>query len=361
MNHPKQLLLACLSLCPAAGFAHHSQALYDASAEVRLEGTVSRYEWANPHVYVYLETGARSAQADVWVIEASSPSHMRQFGWSAETLAAGDRIVVIANPARDQHRTAAKGVLLMGLDGGSAMAMSATGEARAIGEARATALVVDVPGVAPAGASPASNQRADSLNGIWVPLTTEADVTRLIFNPRNGSALTSAAFEAAADYDEATMLTEAQCTNRTAPWIMLYPGVQQIEIGTERSFIRSEYGPVEREIRMTGVAPGIGDSQSLQGHSIGHWEDDVLVVETLGFSPHRLGIAGRVPSSEGKHLIERFRLADDGTKLTYQFELSDPDYLNRTLSGEAEWAFRPDLAFAPVACDKDNARQFLSE
>jgi hypothetical protein len=62
---------------------------------------------------------------------------------------------------------------------------------------------------------------------------------------------------------------------------------------------------------------------SENGHSIGHWEDKTLVVDTVGFSG-RSSLPGGVPASEGAHILERFSLSKDGKVLTDAITMTDP-------------------------------------
>jgi len=66
----------------------------------------------------------------------------------------------------------------------------------------------------------------------------------------------------------------------------------------------------------------------------------------------------KAPSGTRKHLIERLQPAEDGKSLTYSFELTDPEYLTRAVTGKAEWVFRPDLSYAGETCNPANARRF---
>jgi hypothetical protein len=51
----------------------------------------------------------------------------------------------------------------------------------------------------------------------------------------------------------------------------------------------------------------------------------------------------------------------DRTNLIYRFELEDPEHLSQPVTGELRSAYRPDIAFNPIACDLDNARRLLGE
>ncbi len=109
------------------------------------------------------------------------------------------------------------------------------------------------------------------------------------------------------------------------------------------------------------VASHDGAAVMYQGHSIGWWEGDVLVVDTTHFSDHRNGNARGIPSGSQKHLVERFELNPDRTSLTYRFELEDPEYLAAPVTGELVSTYRPDIEFTPVPCDVENAHRFVGD
>lgn len=98
---------------------------------------------------------------------------------------------------------------------------------------------------------------------------------------------------------------------------------------------------------------------SAHGHSIGHWEGRALVIHTSHFLPHIAGNGHGVPSGPGKQLVERLVPNEDGTVLTWYFELSDPDYLSAPISDGLELVFRPDMEFATEPCDLESARRYL--
>jgi hypothetical protein len=58
---------------------------------------------------------------------------------------------------------------------------------------------------------------------------------------------------------------------------------------------------------------------SLQGSSIGRWDGDTLVIDTIGFTPHDEGAGFGVPGGEAKHLVERLTLTSDRSRLAYAF------------------------------------------
>jgi hypothetical protein len=88
-----------------------------------------------------------------------------------------------------------------------------------------------------------------------------------------------------------------------------------------------------------------------QGHSIGHWQGDVLVIDTAAFAENRVGNAIGLASGTHKHLVERLQLNPDGRSLKYSFVLEDADYLQSPVTGELQWAYRPDLKYSHFDCN----------
>ena len=329
-------LAAVVLLGAVAAEGHHSRTIYDTQRSITIDGVVTVFEWANPHVYLYVETQTDSGDSVVWAIEQSSTTGMRRRGWSPDTLAAGDRVRVEAHPARTAGSNMALVAVVhkqdVNLYGGGSFEQAVARQERSA-----------VP--------------ADGLTGTWIvePLPLYQQFSRPQAWP-----LTGKGRAALTGYDDATMNPQLDCKARTAPWFMLFPSVQRIDVGDAVVSIRSEYDAIERTVHM-GLDTHAGAMPLYQGHSIGWWEGEVLVVDTTHFADHRSGNARGVPSGPQKHLIERFELSPDRTSFTYRFELADPEYLAQTITGEGRSVHRPDLQFAPVACDLDNARRFVGE
>ena len=67
-------------------------------------------------------------------------------------------------------------------------------------------------------------------------------------------------------------------------------------------------------------------------HSIGWWEGETLVIDTVGFTAHRQGLGWGVPSSSRKHMVERLSLTADRRQLLYEFTLEDRESTRRSRS-----------------------------
>jgi len=323
---------AALPLLVPPAAAHHSQAIYASDKIVTIEGVVTQYRWSNPHTYLYVETQNESGDRVVMPIEGQATTIMRRLGWDSDTFAPGDHVIVRAHPSRDPKR-------LMALI-----------------EAAEKDGVTYSADVAPLRKLATARARADSLAGIWdVPFNPLIP----LFSEPSSWAVTAKGAEALASYDEKTMNPQLQCTPRAAPWLMIFTGVHKIELGDDVVRIHTEYNTVDREVHMNASHEGAEFTR--QGHSIGRWEGDVLVVDTTHFSDNRSGSARGIRSGAQKHLVERFSLDPDHASMTYRFELEDPEYLAAPVTGELQAAYRPDLDFRPVPCDIDTAGRFTRD
>jgi hypothetical protein len=81
--------------------AHHAFAMFDTNREITLDGTVKEFQWTNPHTWVQLlvkEPGGKDVE---WSIEGSSPNNLSRFGWSRNSLKAGDKVQAVVHPLKD--------------------------------------------------------------------------------------------------------------------------------------------------------------------------------------------------------------------------------------------------------------------
>jgi hypothetical protein len=90
-----------LSVAGIPTFAHHSvSAEFDLSKRITLEGRVTKIEWMNPHVYLYVDVNADGKKSN-WACETAGPNTLARQGWSRSSLKIGDRVTVVGYKARD--------------------------------------------------------------------------------------------------------------------------------------------------------------------------------------------------------------------------------------------------------------------
>jgi len=93
--------VASLAMFSGVAMAHHGVAGYDLTKTVTLHGTVTKFDWSNPHVVVYLDAKNDSGEMQHWTIEFAAPVHMVRAGWSKSAMKAGDDITIDTHPSRN--------------------------------------------------------------------------------------------------------------------------------------------------------------------------------------------------------------------------------------------------------------------
>ncbi len=101
----KLILRGLLSIAIAAvtlpAFAHHSFAMFDATKKTTLEGTIKRFQWTNPHSWIYLTATDANGQPQEWPIELGAPNGLVKQGWNPRTLAPGMKVKLVIHPLKD--------------------------------------------------------------------------------------------------------------------------------------------------------------------------------------------------------------------------------------------------------------------
>ena len=82
-------------------WAHHSFTMFDMSKHITLNGTVTSFEWTNPHSYIEIDVPDEKGNVKHWSIELGSPSILMQAGWKFSTLKAGEKLTLIINPLKN--------------------------------------------------------------------------------------------------------------------------------------------------------------------------------------------------------------------------------------------------------------------
>ena len=104
MRTKLSVLIASAALLAAAVpvLAHHSFAAeFDAKKPVKLQGTVTKMEWINPHAWIYLDVKNTDGSVTNWMVEAGAPNALLRRGWNRNSLPAGTKILVLGFQAKD--------------------------------------------------------------------------------------------------------------------------------------------------------------------------------------------------------------------------------------------------------------------
>lgn len=110
------MALGCGMLLAATPLtAHHNASVkYDSSKPVTLKGTVTKVEWMNPHIHVYVDAPDASGKVANWTVEGATPNQLYRRGWTRTSLKVGDTVTIEAVRARQAglNHANARSVLL---------------------------------------------------------------------------------------------------------------------------------------------------------------------------------------------------------------------------------------------------------
>jgi hypothetical protein len=82
-------------------FAHHGAAGYDMTKIITVTGTVTKYDWNNPHILVYADAKDPSGTMQHWSLELAAPLLMARLGWTKNSIKSGDHLVAEIHPAKN--------------------------------------------------------------------------------------------------------------------------------------------------------------------------------------------------------------------------------------------------------------------
>ncbi len=95
-------IAAGISLAATPVIAHHSFAAeFDANRPVKLQGTVTKMEWINPHAWIYMDVKNPDGTVTNWMVEAGAPNALLRRGWTKQSLLPGTEILVEGYQAKD--------------------------------------------------------------------------------------------------------------------------------------------------------------------------------------------------------------------------------------------------------------------
>lgn len=101
MKYMRLSVIALLLVLAGPAQAHHSFAMFDKEKVVTVKGVVSKVEWKNPHVFVFIAVPDDNGGTTQYAIECNSPNVLMRTGWKAGTLKVGDSVSINLYPLRD--------------------------------------------------------------------------------------------------------------------------------------------------------------------------------------------------------------------------------------------------------------------
>jgi len=379
-----------VGLGATGALAHHGFGTFLMDEDVEISGTVTGFDFVNPHSWLYLDVVNDDGEVIAMRCEMRSATTLRRSGWTPDLFPEGKQVTITGSPDRADPYSCYVGTLIFA-DGSQLNRYGQISAPVEIGQGeRPLSLASGEPNIS---GDWAVEQRIMTdprgQYGTLVPLSEAAEIAASgDFNARGTiggargtpqaaaaaeaarlerEAAAAAEVEAAAEaarvaaggapgaggpprgfrFGGADTLTEAgqaalaarpagdryamSCvfTSIVAEW-----GGEPVNRVTQRGdTITIQYGRlgIERTIYMNLDAHPQTIEPSLAGHSIGRWEDDKLIVDTVGFAPGMFN--GRTPSSTELHVVEEFRFNPETRQLDRDYTANDALYWTEPQTG----------------------------
>jgi hypothetical protein len=330
-----------LVLCSVALSAQRS-ALYDSERQVRLEGAVTRVEWVNPSAFLFIDVRDSSGVVTGWAVEVGNPIDLERNKWTRQSLRIGDVITVDGVPARGPNPQALARTIIHKASGKRLFELPA----RPTRAGR----------TAPAPRWPDGQIRlgpAPGQKGYWAATGAKALVESTAANVRmNDEGLLANLTDAdrvapMLPWAKALYLLRQRTLLADDPITRCMPpgGPRQFQMANGVQFVE------QRELGRVLVLMGGGNRNwrviytdgrpqgqaaevvlTYYGTSVGRWEKDALVVDSIGYNERFWFASGGLPHTEALHLTERFTRPDLST-LKYEVTVDDPRTYTRPWTG----------------------------
>jgi hypothetical protein len=324
--------------------AHHgTTGQFDQSKSLRVTGVVTKIRFVNPHSYVYFDAVNTAGKIEEWRCEMRAATVLKRSGWTKDMFAPGTRITIDGVPAHREPTGCY--VNNVTFDDGTTIyryqQLTEKGDDLATGK-RLARLANGKP----------------NLNGDWAApqrLITEADVRSRAMGAGMGGgrsryAQTEAGIQASAGHErEDNPRFHCQATNIIQDWTF----DQHINrISQTDDSITLQYGfmNIVRTIHLKKGEHTQNIQPSRAGHSVGHWDGDTLVVDTIGFEEGYLDGRNGIKHSNQLHIVERFTMNPNDNSLSRSYTGSDPIYLTSAFQGDDK-IFLTQTPFDPYNCE----------
>jgi hypothetical protein len=380
MSPLRALSLVVASVGAANAFAHHGIANFDFNKDIAITGAVAKLTFVNPHSWLYVNVTGANGEATEWRCEMRAATVLRRSGWSETMFATGAQVSVTGVPDRNEPNTCYLGTITFA-DGTSmdrygqrqkaeARAVAANrperlpngnlnlngdwaGEQRVMTDRRGIsgALVpISVADTLAPGAVPEGGRAFPGSRG--TPEAQAEDAIRAAWSRPSALPLTEAGRRAAEGFDPSSPdnpRLRCEPTNILFDW-----GFETFtnRITQDENVIRIQYGApgIDRTVHLNEAAHPANIEPSVVGHSIGRWDGDVLIVDTVGFKPGVLSADTSMMHSEQLHVVERFTLDRERMALRREYVATDPQYFTGEFRG-ADVAYPADLPWEAPTCN----------
>ena len=350
-----------LGVTALPAYGHHGFGRFDRSQQVEFSGVITGIDFVNPHSYLHFDAVTAEGEIIEMRCEMRAATLMRRSGWSQEMFVVGNEATVFGFGHRDDPASCYLEDIQIGdapgINRNDQFATSAvdvsdrplrlpSGEPNISGDWAQEQYVIAIP---PEGAG---NLVPKSMKpGIESGELSMSDVPPSGWGPRPVTLTARGqreadAFEMWSTEDNPRLRCEP--TSIIFDWV--FDGaVNRISQEGDRIIINYGLYSFERVVHMNIDEHPANIAPSYAGHSIGRWEGDTLVVDTVGFAPGVL--AAPVKHSEQLHIVERYTLRTDPLALHREFEAVDPVYFTDTYAG-SDTVLVADVPYVAHPCDE---------
>jgi hypothetical protein len=335
----------------ASAHAHHSfPAEFDRSSQGELTGTIVEVWFKNPHARYRMAVTAADGTVTEWDIQTTSVTSLRRVGWGPDTLTVGETVRVWG----DLGHGDSKKLFMRGLEKTDGSEYLPTGPVRTrVERDRVIASPDNVYSYAQVNPEHPFDISGPWHNGYKFQLT----VNDLEPKPTPFSAEGKRVFEATESWHDHVL----RCMPLGLPRTFGSPYAMQIVDAGSHYLVVHEQNNMPRWIWMNGRALPDGLPASSMGFSLGHWEDDVLVIETTNLTAGTLDGSLLPMSGEGTRIVEHWAFSDDRLTMDRTMTIYDPFY-TKPLVRRRGSARRDSLeVFEPAPCDPDGYFRDLLE